>query len=341
MKVSIFSDIHWGVNKNNGDKITSCEIVMDDMAKRMVDEGVEEVIFCGDWNHSRDFLSVGTQERARTALEKFASCFKHTHFIVGNHDCHYKNTNDVNSVEQFGLIPDVTVYKEYTEIDLDGVPVALCPWGYSPVKTPHLGAAFGHFDFTGAALVGATHVGAYTMDQLTNVAPLVFSGHFHVRKDYATKAGKIISVGCPYEQNWGDVGNVKGFYVMDTLDMNPIFHENDKTPKHIPIRWSAIKKFDTNQIPNNYLKIIVDSDYEYENVVKVVQAFTTMNPKSIELDYQFQKELSSIQSELGDVSVLSHEEAINKYIDNMDINDDEREEIRPAAISLFKEKSNV
>ena len=341
MRIGCFTDIHWGVNKNNNDKVKACEEVMHKYGKQMKKLGCREVIFGGDWNHSRDFLSVGTQERARWALEKFAALFEHTHFIIGNHDCHYKHSNDVNSVEQFALIENVSVYKEYAEIEKDGKTLALCPWGYSPKKEKHLSAAFGHFDFTGAALVGAVHQGAYTMEQLTDVAPKIFSGHFHIRKDYATKTGTIITGGCPNEQNWGDVGNPKGFYVFDTDDSSFTFYENDFSPKHIPVRWSTIKTFDTKQISNNYLKIIIDADYEYDSVVKVVQAFGTQGPKSIELDYQYQKELSNIQATLGDVSVMSHEEAINKYIDDMDIEDDERKMIRPIAIAIFKEKSNV
>ena len=340
MKIGVFTDIHWGVNKNNNDKVKACEEVMEIYGQRMKKEGCEEIIFGGDWNHSRDFLSVGTQERARKSLEKFTKLFNHTHFIIGNHDCHYKHSNDVNSVEQFGLIPNVTVYKEYAEIIKGDKNIALCPWGFSPMKANHLAVAFGHFDFTGAALVGAVHQGAYTMDQLTDVAPIIFSGHFHIRKDYATKTGKIITGGCPNEQNWGDAGNSKGFYIFDTDDLSFTFYENEFSPKHILVRWSTIKTFDTNEISNNYIKIIIDSDYEYDNVVKVVQAFSAMGSKSIELDYQYQKELSSIQSTLGDVDILSHEEAINKYIDDMDIEDEERDMIRPIAIHLFKEKSD-
>lgn len=339
MKIGLFTDFHWGINKNNSDKVAVGEEVMRKFSERMVKAGVSSVIFMGDWNHSRDFLHVNTQERARKALETFASKFDQVFFIIGNHDCHFKDHNDVNSVEQFSRIPNVQVFKTYEEIVLGGRKFGLCPWGTLPPKQNDLDAAFGHFEFSGAALVGAVSTGPYTMEDVTRLCPLVFSGHFHIHKHYETTSGKVITAGCPYEQDWGDVGNKKGFYIIDTEDMSYQFTENDFSPRHVPIRWSQIKKMDTNHIDNNYIRIVVDSEYDYDNVVKVCQALSLKGARSVETDYQFQKELSIIQSALGDVSLVSHEEAINKFIDGLDIDDAEKDMIRPIAISMFKEKN--
>lgn len=339
MKIGIFTDFHWGVNKNSEEKVRTGEEVMANFAKDMKAAGVNEVIFMGDWNHSRDFLHVNTQERARAALEAFAENFDHVHFIIGNHDCHFKDTNDVNSVDQFSRIPNVTVYKDYKEIQFGENTFGFCPWAYEPVKQDHLSAVFGHFEFSGAALVGAVSKGRYDMNAVTKVAPLVFSGHFHIHKQYDTTTGIVITAGCPYEQNWGDVGNKKGFYVFDPNSLEYEFHENTFSPKHVVARWSNIKSFDTNLIKNNYIRIVVDCDYEYDDVVKVMQAFHRAGARTVEPDYQFQKELSSIQSMLGEVDMVSHEEAINIYIDKMEIDDEEKDWIRPIAISMFKEKS--
>lgn len=339
MKIGFFTDFHWGVNKNSTQKVAIGEEVMARYTFAMKEAGVEVVIFGGDWNHSRDFLHVDTQERARRALEKFAEHFKHVYIVVGNHDCHYKEHNDINSVEQFSRIPNVDVFKDYGVIHIDQKKIALCPWGFDPKPSGDIDVAFGHFDFAGAALVGAVNKGSYSMEKLTKFCKLCFSGHFHVRKEYETKHGKIVTGGCPYEQNWGDVGNSKGFYVIDTEDLSYTFHENTFSPRHVPVRWSKIREFDTSRIKGNYLRIVIDADYEYDKVVKVAQAFTKAGAISVEMDYQFQKELSMISEMLGDVTMMSHEEAINKYIDQMDINDDEREWIRPIAIALFKECS--
>ncbi len=339
MKLGLISDHHWGINKNSEEKVRTGEQVMENYAFMMKSDGVSEVLFLGDWNHNRDYVHINTQERARHTLELFASHFDHVHMIVGNHDIHFKNTNDVNSVDQFNRIPNVSVYKDYTEVQFGNNQFAMCPWGYEPKRETHLSAAFGHFEFSGAALVGAVSQGSYTMDKVTQVAPLVFSGHFHIRKEYETKYGKVITIGNDYEQSWSDVGNSKGFYIFDPNSLEYEFTENTFSPKHIPVRWSNIKEFDTSSIKNNYVRIIVDSDYEYDDVVKVMQTFSRAGARSVEPDYQFQKELSNITEMLGDVNMVSHEEAINLYIDEMDIDDKEKDWIRPIAIAMFMEKS--
>lgn len=338
MLLGIFSDQHFGLKKNCEEQLQNCEQIFDEFAKQMDSLGVTTVIYMGDFFHSRELISVNTQERARRTLEKFSKNFDAVYMLVGNHDIYYKSTNDINSVEQFNHIPNVTVYTQYQELLFGNKNFALCPWGSVPKATTlPIDAAFGHFEFSGAALVGAISNGPYTMEDITNEAPLVFSGHWHIRKEYTTKTGKVITVGCPMQQNWGDVGNTKGFYVLDTETMEYTFYENTFSPKYIPVRWSNIKKFDTSTINNNYIRIIVDADYNYEDIVKVLQTFSRDGAKTVEPEYQYQKELSNIQMTLGDVNILSHEEAINLYINDMEIEDAEKDMIRPIALSLFKE----
>lgn len=336
MKIGIFSDFHWGLNKNSTEKLNVGIDVMRQFGNNMSNLGVDEVIFMGDWNHSRDYIHVNTQEVAREELIKFAKKFNKVHFIVGNHDIHYKDTNDINSVEQFSQIDNVFVYKKYIELLFGNKNFALCPWGTLPNPDGlNIDAAFGHFAFSGAALVGAVSTGSYTMEDVTKHTPLVFSGHFHIRKHYETNTGKVITTGCPYEQTWGDIGNLKGFYILDTDTMEIKFIENTFSPRHVSVRWSKLKNFDTSLIKNNYIKIIIDSDYEYDDVTKVMRAFHSAGARIIEPDYQYQKELSTIIDNLGDITIMSHEESINKYIDNMSISDDEREFIRSVAIEMF------
>ena len=49
--------------------------------------------------------------------------------IVGNHDCYYKNTNDVNSPELLlRNYPNINVYSKATEIELNGFKILMLPW---------------------------------------------------------------------------------------------------------------------------------------------------------------------------------------------------------------------
>ena len=51
------------------------------------------------------------------------------HLITGNHDCYYKNTNNVNAVDLLLREYDnVTVYSEPTEVMLGQLPTLFIPW---------------------------------------------------------------------------------------------------------------------------------------------------------------------------------------------------------------------
>ena len=51
------------------------------------------------------------------------------HAITGNHDCYYKNTNEINSPEL--LLNDYTNIKTYskaTDVNIGGLDILLLPW---------------------------------------------------------------------------------------------------------------------------------------------------------------------------------------------------------------------
>ena len=55
-----------------------------------------------------------------------------THFIIGNHDIYYRNTNKVNAVQELCTAPDGVnepfIYEEPRVVDFDGLKVMMVPW---------------------------------------------------------------------------------------------------------------------------------------------------------------------------------------------------------------------
>ena len=51
------------------------------------------------------------------------------HMIVGNHDCYYKNTNEVNSPELLlQTYSNIKTYSEIKEVYIDNLKVLFIPW---------------------------------------------------------------------------------------------------------------------------------------------------------------------------------------------------------------------
>ena len=51
-----------------------------------------------------------------------------THVILGNHDTYYKNTNEVNAMQNLNLSKDVKIYTKTTQVEFDGLPILFIPW---------------------------------------------------------------------------------------------------------------------------------------------------------------------------------------------------------------------
>ena len=93
-KVAIFSDIHLGVHQNNDFWLGISSKWADWYIQELKEKNITDIIFCGDFFHYRDEISVKTLNYAKDFLDKFKD-FKIT-MITGNHDAWYKETSEIN-----------------------------------------------------------------------------------------------------------------------------------------------------------------------------------------------------------------------------------------------------
>lgn len=282
-KVLIFSDIHWGKDKDS-DLYNDLDLsVIDEVIKICSDNYIKTVFFLGDWFDSRKAVSVKTLCCAYFALTKLHKHNIDIYLILGNHDIYFKNKKDVNSIRNYAELPNVHPIVENTEIEFKSCDkkVMLMPWGdITESSTEKYDALFGHFEFIGAKLMGMTSDKGCDPSQLLSFSPLVFSGHYHLRNEYNYKNGKIVTVGSPFELDWGDYQNKKCMYI---LDMHTLKYQEVETtgPKHIKIYWSNLlnnDKSDLNNIKGNFVQFVVDAEYKYEKILKMCEYINKQNP---------------------------------------------------------------
>ena len=78
-------------------------------AEEIKSQKIEHVIFCGDWFHHRDSIDVRSLNVANAIINAISKdC--HLHLLIGNHDCYYKDTTSINSIQQWSEIDNVSVY---------------------------------------------------------------------------------------------------------------------------------------------------------------------------------------------------------------------------------------
>lgn len=126
------------------------------MLEKIKEENIQNVIFGGDLYHERVSVNVNTLNVALKCMQAIAKHCK-TYLIVGNHDAHYKNSVEVNSLNMFKDTKNITVVEKPTEIELNGKKVLLCPWlsDLSAYNKETYDFLVGHFDISSKFLIAS------------------------------------------------------------------------------------------------------------------------------------------------------------------------------------------
>lgn len=288
-KVCLFSDFHYGKNRNNVHKLNECDKFIDWMIEQCKERGIDTIFFLGDWFDDRNTISNLTLNHSWHSVKKISEAGFTFIMIVGNHDAYYKNSTDVNSLVQYMSLDNVHVISEATRGKFVGTDKTfwLFPWDSFTVDKEPADYSFGHFEYIGAkySKYGIASDHGYTGESICNVAPLSFSGHYHTPKDYNYTSGLLKCIGTPLEQDWGDFNDAKYLHFLDT-ETNEIEHvRNTINSRHIKMPWSKFKDYILSNdvalkrvVNNNYIKLLIDTEYSMEDVVKATVFINSLTP---------------------------------------------------------------
>ena len=123
-KAAVFSDLHLGLKSNSQTHNNDCEEYINWFIENAKKNNCETGIFCGDWTHHRNSITLTTLNVGIRLLEKLGSSFENFYMILGNHDLYYKNKRDIYSFEFAKHIKGITVVEDLLVQD----DVALVPW---------------------------------------------------------------------------------------------------------------------------------------------------------------------------------------------------------------------
>lgn len=212
MKRLVIGDLHIGKNE----KDTSFLSYQDKSLEWIIDVANSNDCVC-------DFLGDvfdNTNSISHIALDRFnnfISRLNHVgNFIVGNHDCHYRQSNHLNSLslllENFNVVVD-DVYEEND--------ICYIPWInknnsdklLSQLDVSECKYCFGHLELVGFLMRKNYYSerGQVSLSSLRNFDNVI-SGHYHVQSE----KGNIFYLGTPYQQDMSDVGLNKYIMIFDT-----------------------------------------------------------------------------------------------------------------------------
>ena len=343
MKVAVITDTHFGARKGSKYLHDYFEKFYDDIFFPTLEaEGIDTVIHMGDAFDSRKSIDYQSLEWAKRVV--FDRLKKYdVHMIVGNHDCYYKNTNNVNSPELLlQTYSNIKTYSEVTEIIVDKLKVLFIPWinaenynhTINAIKSSDSICAMGHLELNGFR----AHRG-HTMEDgmdgdIFKKFDKVFSGHYHTRSD----DGKIFYLGNPYEMFWNDVNDPRGFTIFDT---DTLTHTSVNNPYklfyNIYYEDTNHKLFNTTEYKDKIVKVIVRKKSKPKDFEKFIDKLYSVGVQDLKIVENFEIRESE-EFEVGeDENTMS---ILNRYIDESEFEFD-KSIIKGIFQELYKQSCEV
>jgi DNA repair exonuclease SbcCD nuclease subunit len=315
MKVALLTDTHFGVRNDS--------ILFQDYFKRFYDDiffptlrerGIHTLIHLGDLFDRRKFVNFQILNRTRIDfLERLEGEGIESHVIIGNHDTFFKSTNQINSVvELCSRLNGIHIYDEPEEIRVGGLDIQVIPWlnpnnmesGLRAIKRSKAPVLMGHLEITGFCMYKGSPcdhgLGRDTFDRYQRV----FSGHFHHR----SSDGNVDYLGSPYEMNFQDMGDSRGFHIFDTETLelefipNPyrmhfrlVYDDRDQTTH------GDYLTADVTEYTDRYVKVIVTHKTDPYLFEKWLDRLYAANPADLNIIEGFSLEISEeVEAELED-----------------------------------------
>jgi DNA repair exonuclease SbcCD nuclease subunit len=324
MKIAIITDTHYGARKGSKYLHDYFELFYSNVFfPALKEHGVEAVIHMGDAFDSRKSIDYQSLEWSKRVVFEPLRNYQ-VHMIVGNHDCYYKNTNNVNSP---GLLlkdyPNIKTYSSPTNTKVGGIDMTFIPWICSEnydetlkvINKSNAKVAMGHLELQGFRvnrnLVMEDHgTDPKIFDKFTKV----FSGHYHTRSDN----GKVFYLGNPYEMFWTDVNDTRGFHIFDTetLTHTPV-NNPYKLFYNIYYEDTPYQIFDTTEYTNKIVKVIVRKKSKPKDFEKFIDKLYSAGIQELKIIENFEIQESEdfvIDEEENTISIL------NRYIDESEFN---------------------
>ena len=272
MRVACITDIHFGVRGDSVNFLDYYEkFYRDTFFPKLKKEGITTLLILGDTFETRKTINFNTLHRTK---KMFFDVLKDmdikVHMLVGNHDAHFKNILEVNSIELLlSEYLNINAISKPTTINVDGIPICMIPWicqdneEYSLAEMKNTKAKYcmGHFEIAGFAM----HRGMESEEGLTQASfqkfSAVFSGHYH----HKSSKGNITYLGNPAQTTWSDYGDVRGFHIFDLKSEQLDFVKNPNTMFHKIVYDDAkttlqeLSLVDVSQYTGTYVKVLVEA----------------------------------------------------------------------------------
>ena len=193
MKLAIITDTHFGARNDNLNFNEYFFKFYDNVFfPTLKERGIITCVHMGDVVDRRKYISYRIANDFR---ERFVNRFKEMgidlHIIIGNHDTYYKNTSEVNSMEELVGSDRFKIYTGPEVVEFDSTPILFIPWinsnnyeaSMDALDTANADIVMGHLEVNGFEMHKGHLAEGKQEKKLFRRFETVFSGHFHHKSD--------------------------------------------------------------------------------------------------------------------------------------------------------------
>ena len=347
MKIALLNDTHFGCRNDSPAFIEYQNRFYNEVFFPYLQQyNINTLIHLGDVVDRRKFINHNTAHNFKKVFfNRLEEMNIDTHIIIGNHDTYYKNTNEVNAMQNLNINKGAKVYTHATEVEFDGLPIMFIPWicddneaeTARAIDNTKATIAMGHLEVKGFEMHNG-HFNDHGQEKaMFKRFEKVMSGHFHKKSD----DGQIYYLGTQYEMTWSDYGCPKGFHIFDTetrdltrvTNPDTIFKKliyNDKETNYDTI--------DLSEYDKSFVKLYISNRTDVEMYERLMDKFyNSINVHSIDVI----EEPTDIGASVREDILEQGEDTLTflgNYIDQVDSELD-KQKLKQFAKELYMEAS--
>ena len=350
-KVALITDTHAGVRNDNPAFHEYQKCCYDWFFNYIDTHSIKHVVHLGDIFDRRKYINFLSAKRCREdLLDPLEDRGIETHIIQGNHDSYYKDTHEVNALDELvvGRYRFINTYSIPDIINIDGLDIQIMPWitqsnrdfAMDVIEHPRAEILMGHLELNGFTMHRGLISDHGLNRQVFDKFDMVFSGHYHHR----STVGNVSYIGAFAEYTWHDYADPRGFSVFDTESRVLEFIQNPyKMFKKV---WyndqyaNLMEKIDVSQYKDCILKIIVtqkNNPYYFDRFVDKIE-------KANPIEIQIVEDHLNLGMEDDEDIVNEAESTIDifkKYIETSESKGVDKKKIENTILELYHEALNL
>ena len=233
MRIALLCDTHFGARNDSPIFLHHFFRFVDEVfLPYLLKEGITHIIHLGDLMDRRKFVNFATlRETRKRFIEPLKKHGIQMTVLLGNHDTFFRNTSEINTVEELFANDDgITIVKDPCNYEVGGTKFLLLPWinkgneqaSLDLIKNTDAPIVLGHLELSGYEVLRGTKFEEGMDAGIFKRFEAVYSGHFHCKHSGAN----VHYLGTPYQITFNDLHEPKGFHIFDTTDHSIRYVEN-------------------------------------------------------------------------------------------------------------------